>query len=182
MSATVEDLVRSALRALEPHLSRPRVILDRLGKEPYLSRYYLTERPHMVNGTEPFNRRGEPKPGIVWPKSPVGIYLHKFHKGDDAGDLHNHPWVWSVSIILAGGYNEERRKGHEVERRRLAPFSVNFIGGDDFHRVDLLEHDAWSLFIVGPKASGWGFWNRHSRGFLPWREYMDQTRRQEDAS
>ena len=43
---------------------------------------------------------------------------------------------------------------------------------DTFHRVDLLEDDAWSLFLVGPKTKSWGFWDRVTGQYTEWREFL----------
>ena len=74
--------------------------------------------------------------------------------------------------MIAGGYREERRLGARVISRLVSPLSLNWISGDDFHRVDLLEEDAWSIFIAGPKASSWGFWDRDTGEYTPWREFL----------
>lgn len=108
------------------------------------------------------------------------LYLHRFDRGDEDPELHNHPWR-AVSVILSGGYREERRfdaidsfgnDTHgimEIERR---PGSINFIDYDTFHRVDLLGGPAWSLILCGPTARSWGFWNRLTGVFTPWREFI----------
>lgn len=36
------------------------------------------------------------------------IYLHHFHSSDQGDELHNHPWSWGLSLVLSGGYSEER--------------------------------------------------------------------------
>jgi len=156
------------------YMRQARVIMDRAGISPYLSRFYITRRPTMPDGSEPFDVHGDPKPEIIWPKEKWGLYLHRFHRGDDDMELHNHPWDWAISFIFVGGYVEERRIGDEVTRRKVLPFSLNFIKQNDFHRVELIEKDAWSLFLVGPKNSSWGFWNRDTGKFTPWREFIDQ--------
>lgn len=168
-------MIRSALRWLTDRLSPPRVIYDRDGLSPYLSRWYLTASPTMPDGSSPF-ANGQPKPGVEWPTGNFGIYLHQFHRSDDDLALHNHPWRWALSFILVGGYREERRWGTQVIRRDVKPFSFNFIRGSDFHRVDLHERDAWSIFIVGPKISSWGFWDRHTGEFVEWREFITRKR------
>jgi hypothetical protein len=144
----------------------PRRVLGRDGKSVYLERYYLF---------------GGPSEDGAWADEPVGVYLHHFMRSDEDGELHNHPWAGSVSLILAGGYEEERRVGDEVVRKRYDPFDVNVIKANDFHRVDLIEKDAWTLFVVGAKAQSWGFWNRDSKLFMPWREFI-ATRRGIDLS
>lgn len=159
-----------------------RVIFDREGKDPYLSRWYLLGRPTMADGSEPFNETGQPREGIV-AAAGLGIYLHRFHKGDGSAELHNHPWEWALSFVLAGGYSEERINdfgsaacGSMVRRRHVGPGSVNLLLSGDFHRVDLYEHDAWSLFVTGPKFQGWGFLDRVTFEFVGWREYIAKVR------
>lgn len=158
------SLMRAILYWVVESLPEPRIIYDRSGTSPYLSRWYLWR-----------HNSGE---GLA-------VFLHKFHRGDDDLDLHNHPWSWSLAIILSGGYREERRVwAHaytemfdQVRTRTLRPGMVNFIRGTDFHRVELLSDEAWSLFIAGPHTGeGWGFWNRLTNQFLPWREFITRKR------
>lgn len=167
-------MIRALLHWITDRLSPPRVIFDRSGVTPYLSRWYLTARPKMPDGSEPF-ANGQVRPGIEWPEG-VGVYLHRFHQSDDDSALHNHPWRWAISLVLAGGYEEERRWGSQVFRRIVKPFTINVIRDSDFHRVDLCEHDAWSLFIAGPKISSWGFWDRYTNEFVEWREFITRKR------
>jgi hypothetical protein len=168
-------MIRRLLQWITARISPPRVIYDRLGVSPYLSRHYIVGRPKMPDGSAPFDWDGAPRSGIVWPSSSLGICLHHFHRSDEAGELHNHPWRWAISFILAGGYREERRlRGtNRVIQRTVKPGSLNFIGAEDFHRIDLLQPDAWSLFIVGPRFSDWGFWNRETTRFTPWRQFIN---------
>ena len=154
-------MMRAFLHWLVQHLPEPRVIQDRDGKSPYLSRWYLLQHPGRDSG------------------GGVALFLHRFHRGDDDMELHSHPWVWSVSLILSGGYREERRIGSDhVTVRELRPGRINVIRGTDFHRVDLYdEGEAWSLFLAGPHMGiGWGFWNRVTREFTPWREFITHKR------
>ena len=158
---------------------RPRVIYDREGKSPYLSRYYLIGRPYMKDGSDPIDKFGNPKQEAIFPHG-LGVYLHRFHRSDDDNALHNHPWGWARSLVLSGGYSEERRQedGATVTRRTVRPGSWVRIDAEDFHRVDLLEEDCWSLFIAGPKT-GWGFWERESGvngPTIPWREFIARIR------
>jgi len=155
----------------------PRIIYDGFGRSKYLSRYYLAGAPWMPDGSSPFDDFGDPREGIVWSSSPVGAFLHRFHRSDVDNELHNHPWRGAVSLMLVGGYSEERRgKDNVVRRRLILPGQLNFIGHDTYHRVDLIDGDAWSLFIVGPKVSSWGFWNRHDGSLTPWREFVNARR------
>lgn len=125
---------------------------------PYLTRYYLFGADRAFGN----------------------IFLHHFHKSDGDMDpdgtllLHNHPWPWSFSLILLGGYIEERRvlehAGWAVAEYEVKPGTFNFITHKDFHRVDLLEQDGWSLFFTGWRSSkrSWGFWNRNTQVYRDW--------------
>ena len=148
-------------------LEPPRVIFDREGGSPYLSRWYLTSSQGDVD-PELFDARKETTPAWL-PK----LFLHRFHRSDDDYALHSHPWHWAVSLVLVGGYSEERRVGDRVVRRDVRPWRLNFLTAETFHRVDLFEEDAWSLFLVGPKTgSGWAFWDRDTKMRCPWKEFV----------
>jgi hypothetical protein len=71
------------LRWLESRLPKTTITVN--GK-PYLTRCYLFGKDR------------------TW----GNIYLHHFHSSDQGDELHNHPWVWGLSLVLAGGYYEER--------------------------------------------------------------------------
>ncbi len=155
-----------------------RMIFDRDGKKPYLSRYYISKPPRMADGSDPFDKLGNPKPDSIWPKG-IGVYIHQFHEGDMDQNPHSHPFEWAVSLILAGGYKEERTVGKSIRftTKTFTPGMLNFLKSTDFHRVDLLEEDAWTLFIVGPKTTNWGFKDRNTGVVKNWREYLDEKRR-----
>lgn len=142
----------------------PRVIPDRNSPETYLTRYFLIGGPR-TEGMEDDNQ-----------DRAVGLFLHRFHRSDAAGELHSHPWAWAVSLILAGGYSEERfdHATGLVVRRAFYTGNVNFIRSTDFHRVDLDNGECWTLFLVGPKVGSWGFLDRFTRKFTPWKQYLGQ--------
>lgn len=107
----------------------------------------------------------------------ANIFVHFFHRSDmDVGTnglglLHNHPFNWSFSFVLYGGYREERRAPDgTVYTRIVKPFTFNFISKDIFHRVDLLDEKkgCWSIFFTGSrKGNSWGFWDRITKEFIP---------------
>ena len=66
------------------HKRRKRRIFDNTTAELYLERIYLAK----VCGYE--------------------LVLHHFLRPDTDFRFHNHPWKWSISFILGGGYVEER--------------------------------------------------------------------------
>jgi hypothetical protein len=134
----------------------PRTTIS-VGGRPYLTRFYLFGKDR------------------AWGNA----FLHRFHSSDQGDELHNHPWKWGASLILAGGYDEEYRvpdlenvpgdEVFDVRRRRVLPGTLHRFGDDHFHRVDLLEGEAWTLFFAGPRTKDWGFWDRHTGEFKDWR-------------
>lgn len=154
----------------------------------YLSRFFLypEARPEDLEGEER--------------DDPFGVVLHHFQASDADHELHKHPWDWGVSIILTGGYREERRfyakaaplpfdmelpsallrelanLRYAVKRRWFMPGSVNVLFADTFHRIDLADEKAgcWTLFIHGKRIQSWGFWNRYNDKFTPWREFVSR--------
>lgn len=140
---------------LAKHL--PSITIPTSEGKPYLTRYYLFGKD------------------CKW----GNIYLHHFHCSDtDVGEsgsylLHSHPW-WGLSFILAGGYEEERRVSEiwtYVLRKTVRPFTFNYLSPDDCHRVDLLQQDAWSIFICGSRSEkrDWYFWDRETNEKIDWR-------------
>ena len=121
--------------------------------KPYLERYYLIHSTRF--------------------KYIPGIYLHKFLSSDEDPELHDHPWGTSISVILTGGYLEERREEDDTVTSRLVrPGFFNLIRKNDFHRVDLIKDHAWTLFIAGKRKQDWGFWNRDTGVYTPWRKFV----------
>tara|TARA_Y100000768_G_C23950045_1_gene669659 strand:- start:660 stop:1382 length:723 start_codon:yes stop_codon:yes gene_type:complete len=126
-----------------------RLIYDRANKEPYLIRYYLL-----------FTNRE---------KFPFNVFIHKFMKGDDDEDPHDHPWGF-FHIILSGGYWEEVPVNNttDINKRFDNGFCKiwrragywNIVNSDYTHRIDLKENNTkpWTLFIPLNKNNIWGFW------------------------
>lgn len=124
-----------------------RTIWGKLG--PYLTKYRL----------------------VNFGKDRVRVYLHRFYRSDEDSELHSHPWVWSFSIILRGGYVETREDGEE---RICGPGSLNFIRKDDYHRVQLMDedHGAWTLFVAGPEIDEWYFMDPTTKLTTPWKDFI----------
>lgn len=156
-----EQLVRKACEALAKRLDVRNIVND--DKSPYLDRYFIHRRTR----------------GWRWLPS---VYLHRFRSSDAGRDLHNHPWGTSLSLVLVGGYREERLviddegMDKQVVVRMVKPFSFNIIRHDDYHRVDLLEDDAWSIFITGKRVQDWGFWKEKEDVHVPWKQYLQERR------
>ncbi|MCM2547615.1 hypothetical protein [Burkholderia glumae] len=128
-----------------------RIIAD--GNKPYLERYYLATM---------FG---------------VRFYLHRFVASDPDRGLHDHPWPWAFSVILAGWY-------WEVTRGNCARVRwFNFLIGDSFHRVvlplDRGVDNVWTLFAHRAKRSKpWGFLrDKGQLGTI----YVEHRRSPEDA-
>lgn len=114
-------------------------------------------------------------PGSSW-RGP-SLYLHRFRLPDQDTALHNHPWPRAISLVLAGGYTEERRvyfypDAFEIQSRRLRPGRLNIIRERDYHRVARLHGaETWTLFAAWPRTRSWGFW-MPGRGHVPWRDRL----------
>jgi hypothetical protein len=105
------------------------------------------------------------------------VFLHRFLRSDEDREFHDHMWS-GRSVILDGAYREEKthvvtnngiRYRTPIEVHTYDRWSMNTIRTGDFHRVDLLTPEVWTLFIVGPKVQDdWGFLNTDTL------EYTDQ--------
>lgn len=117
-------------------------------------------------------------------------FLHRFVSSDAVGELHCHPWQWSMSFILSGAYRELAARGSFTEgpdggaaavlesERRLTyrAGSTNLILASTFHRVELLTPEVWTLFIHGPRTNQWGFVEEGKYGvLLPMRVIKERT-------
>lgn len=144
-------LLRTLCERLAARL--PKVVIPGADGSTYLERHTLVDFGHAVGR----------------------VYLHHFHRGDEDRELHNHPW-YGLSWILVGGYREERRRwapeGEHVVTRDVRPGQLNVLFPFTFHRVDLLDGPCWTLFLTGPVVQSWGFWNRTTGRYLPWREFV----------
>jgi hypothetical protein len=168
---SLSNLTRRLLVKFSSKFPKPNVIFDHEGTKPYLSRYYLFRGPQSKDGSHPFDEFGRPKDNIMrtnrW-----SIVLHHFHQSDSTTKLHNHGWTWGLSFVLAGGYAEEKLVGNQVVRKIVKPFSFNFIRSNEFHRVDLLENDAWTLFFRGPRLNEWFYKDRFTHNVVKWDKHV----------
>jgi len=144
------SIVERLLRRLADRL--PCRIIDGEQGEPYLERYYLA--------------------GLLgW-----HAYLHRFVDSDPDRGLHDHPWSRALSLVLTGGYDEQRFQRPPaaaaadsptadpppaeppISTRHIRPGRINLLRGTDYHRVVLRgDVPAWTLFLHGPRVKGWGF-------------------------
>jgi hypothetical protein len=111
------------------------------GAAPYLRRYF-------VAGWSPRNGAAGP-----------AVFLHHFLSSDPDDAVHSHPWTWGLSLILVGGYIEQRlTEDDELAARTYHPGEVNVLTPVDRHRIVLLERDCWTLFLAGPYGQPWTFY------------------------
>lgn len=102
------------------------------------------------------------------------VLVHRMQAPDPGVDLHDHPW-WFVSIVLWGGYLEQRAStrsapalAREAERLgiglrgttgRRRMFSVRTMRLDECHTItQLRRRTCWTLVIGGPRRRVWGFY------------------------
>lgn len=147
--------------------------ITRKNGQPYLDRYYLF-------GAEPkyFPVPVKPIMGFL----PFTVFLHHFRASDEEKACHNHPWDESRSLILVGGYHEERlvtNPDGSLTRhfKQFWPGDINTIRSSDFHRVDLITPDVWTLFVTGKKSSTWGFKDPLTGVFEHWKTFVERGRR-----
>lgn len=135
----------------------------------YMNRWWLvpyTKFPEGVLKVFPF---------LKWVERKIpAVRLHEILRSDNDRDLHDHPWPF-VSVILRGGYYEERPK---YDRAGLyigltttfhGPGDILFRRAGDFHRLTLLQETntindltpvpvrCWTLFITFAYAQKWGY-------------------------
>lgn len=115
------------------------------------------------------------------------LYLHHFFRGDADVEVHNHPWRFSVSLILTSGYVEERwdPTTKSLLTRHLYPGDVNVIRHDDFHRVTLKDaaHGCWTLFLSSDRleeknGTDWGFMHPETQAYTAWGPFLARRREQ----
>jgi hypothetical protein len=130
----VNACISILLKRITPWLPN-RVVKDRTDGGVYLVRYYLLRA------------------------FTFELALHHILRADSEERLHNHPWRWAVSLILFGGYIEERLESDtRVAARSFIAGQVNTIGANTFHRVSqLLTEEVWTLFAHGSRNKDWGF-------------------------
>lgn len=127
------------LYGLTAHLPARLITKD---ERPYLERYHLLT----IEGR-------------------LHAYLHRFVDADGDDALHDHPWDWAYSLVLSGGYVEQRLEavdpreptGVRLSFKTRGPGSWRVMGRDDWHRVVDVSPGTWTLFVHGPWAHAWGF-------------------------
>jgi len=93
------------------------------------------------------------------------VRLQHIHMPDGDRRLHNHPWHVAESIILRGGYVEERETSafpwepYATAFHYLRALDRNSITASTLHRIIALDSsECWTLFRTSEQhGRGWGF-------------------------
>jgi hypothetical protein len=90
---------------------------------------------------------------------------------DDDDILHDHPYV-SLSLVLTDGlseyYQDSPPNGEKVVRV-IAQGALVYRSSRFAHQL-IVNRQAWTLFLTGPRIKEWGFWC--PRGWKPWQQYV----------
>lgn len=125
--------------------------------------------------------------GQSWLTSFVGnVYLHEFCRSDTDRALHDHPYLFNASWLLAGDYTEHTFSSKPLKRAALPSTQAVVRERGDFvfrwggapHRIVLDERlsgpaHVWTLFFTGPRVREWGFWC--PKGWRPWHEFVTRS-------
>lgn len=107
------------------------------------------------------------------PIAPSSAFVHEIHAPDGDRHLHNHPWAWCASVVLSGGYAEERdSSGERAALWHRAGDLVTF-RTDDYHRIVAVEPGTVTLFLCGREVASWGF--LVDGVHVPHREYFERA-------
>lgn len=100
-------------------------------------------------------------------KSPwFAVMLHWIARPDPQPDPHDHP-VTFLSLVLRGGYAEERHRKRGVDHHRVR--WLNWLRARDVHRITWVAPGTLTLALAGPVTREWGF---HTPvGWVSWRKY-----------
>lgn len=93
---------------------------------------------------------------LIWTNW-FSLYLHHILRSDQDRELHDHPWSFTT-LILAGGYVEETRRGDSIRWQLHRPGELLHRPAPWAHRLILdMDRPAWTLVFVGPRKRRWGF-------------------------
>ena len=152
---------------------RKAVIMDRENKDPYLERYYVLHADSVDRERKDI---------------PFNVLIHRFMQSDDPV-FHDHPWNWSFSLILKGGYWEHTPEGKKW--RGVGSFKLMIPHDNDVHWIEIPESGkTWSLFIRGRTTHDWGFIEKENNRppanrvidgelykWTIWKEYLETHRK-----
>lgn len=117
-------------------------------------------------------------PGDPASDRPYHVYLHNILLHDEDEAPHSHPWEWAESLILAGGYVEQRKAfdpcgGATLRNEVRRPGTVGSLNATEYHRIIDVLPGTWTLFVTGPRVKSWGF-DVPGRGHVEWRDRLSE--------
>lgn len=117
------------------------------------------------------------KRGYVERAKDYTVYLHRIIRDDADEELHNHPWPWATSLILAGGYHEHRLDTPDAKQVKLITRSICDYNRFDgvYHKITGVDPLTWTLVIAGKRREedpDWEFIHPVTRRRTPWREFV----------
>lgn len=138
---------------------------------PYLLRWYITPWRGWWRDV-PEDQRTRWQRFVLWcTRWLPNVYLHQFRRSDDDRALHDHPWAFNVSVLLAGQYTEHTIDRGGIHRRTILEAGrIRFRWGRAPHRIELHDGWCWTLFVAGPVVRQWGF-HCPEQGWKHWREF-----------
>lgn len=89
--------------------------------------------------------------------APYSVFHHRIHTPDADRHCHDHPWIWSVALVLTGGYTERRDIGGSYNFRSYGVGDLNVLRPGDYHSIIDVLPDTTTLFVCGREARRWGF-------------------------
>lgn len=101
----------------------------------------------------------------------VTFYLHRFVGKDAERHVHDHPWAWARSIVLAGWYEEEVVVALDINQGWISKFRIvgwyNRITEGTFHRILYTTPGTWTLFFHGARGDrSWGFLKKIEKPYV----------------
>lgn len=156
--------------------------------DPYLLRIYVSPRDAQFKWLWRALTLYAPNIGefdVTLARGVPHLYLHHFFRGDADVEVHNHPWLFSMSLILTDGYLEERWDpiAKKLVSRDYYPGDINVIRSTDFHRVTLKQpgRGCWTLFLSSNRVEeknghDWGFLDTKTEKYTPWAEFIKGKR------
>lgn len=137
-------------KTLDTMVSRqPDFIIRPDGHTTYLNRWWMIPRNKIFNN-----------------------YVHQFLRSDDDRALHDHPWVFNISILLYGTYTEERILAGGVHtKKKYTAGDIIFRGPWVAHRVEVDGQNVITMFLTGPVVRTWGF--HCPQGWRSWKIFTN---------
>lgn len=148
-------------------LGRWQEIVDQRSRELYLARFWLSP---------PLDA---PAAGRTVPEAASSCLLHWIVRPDPNGAFHDHPWDFQ-SVVVSGGYREERRESSDND----APWLVDLHGptrglivrsASDLHRIVEVLGATWTLVTTGPRVREWGFVPAGTTQWFPYRDFLARS-------